>query len=114
MQWLRFSEDGTCQRGAALAGKAFAALELVGRVSAWVVVLQLGFEESGSEEQQEGEVALVPPEVEVVLPVAAPWAHHCRHLGIFSTCCPCCHLSGPAVQCSKAGRVTNAKARIQI
>ena len=94
-----------------LTGKAFAALELVGRVSAWVVVLQLGFEESGSEEQQEGQVALVPPEVEVVLLPQAPWAHHCRHLGIFSTCC---HLSNPAVQCSEAGRVTNAKARIQI
>ena len=112
MQWLRFSENGTCQRGAAHAGKAFAALELVGRVSAWALVL-LGFEESGSEEQQEGQVALVPPEVEVVLPLAAPWAHHCRHLAIFATCCPCC-LSSPAVQCSKAGRVTNAKARIRI
>ena len=110
MQWLRFSEDGTCQRGAAHAGKACAVLGLVGRVSAWALVL-VGFEEPGScEEQQEGQVALVPPEVEVVLPVALV-AHHCRHLGIFSTCC---HLSSPAAQCSKAGRVTNAKARIQI
>ena len=114
MQWLGFSEDGTCQRGA-LPGNV-AALELEGMVSELVVVLQLVFEESGScEGQQEGLVALVPPEVAVAAsPLAPPWPHLPRHLGIFATCCPCCHLASPAVQCSKAGRVTNAKAKIQI
>ena len=119
MQWLRFSEDGTGQRGALTGSVAAWALELEGMVCELAVVLQLVCEESDyCEGQQEGQAALVSEllQVVVVLSLARdpPWPHHPGHLAIFATCCPCCLLAGPAVQCSKAGRVTNAKARIQI
>ena len=81
-----------------------------------VVLLQLVCVES---DDQEGQVALVSELLQVVveLPLArdSAWPHHPgHHLATWSTCCPCCLLASPAVQCSKSGRVTNAKAKIQI
>ena len=115
MQWLRFSEHGTCQRGALAGSVAAWALELEGMVCELVVLLQLVCVES---DYQEGQVALGTELLQVVVEAHlvrdSAWPHHPgHHLATWSTCCPCL-LASPAVQCSKAGRVTNAKAKIQI
>ena len=115
MQWLRFSEDGTCQRGALAGSVAAWALELEAMVLQLVVLLQLVCVES---DYQEGQVVvgteLLQGVVEVHLAPDSAWPHHPgHHLATWSTWSPCL-LASPAVQCSKSGRVTNAKAKIQI
>ena len=66
----------------------------------------------------EGQVVVAPELLQVVveghLALDSAWPHHPgHHLASWSTWSPCL-LASPAVQCSKSGRVTNAKAKIQI
>ena len=118
MQWLRCSEDGTCQRGA-LPGVAFGALAVEGMVLQLVGLLEVVCVESDYRQvYQEGQVVVAPELLQVVveghLALDSAWPHHPRHyLATWTTCGPCL-LASPAVQCSKSGRVTNAKAKIQI
>ena len=119
MQWLRCSEDGTCQRGA-LPGVALGALA----VEAMVLQLVLGLLELVCVESDYGQVYLLEGQVvldtellQVVveghLALDSAWPHQPRPYLATGTTCDC-HLASPAVQCSKSGRVTNAKAKIQI
>ena len=119
MQWLRCSEDGTCQRGA-LPGVAFGALAVEGMVLQLVGLLEVVCVESEYRQAYllEGQVVVAPELLQVVveghLALDSAWPHQPRHyLATWTTCGPC-HLASPAVQCSKSGRVTNAKAKIQI
>ena len=119
MQWLRCSEDGTCQRGA-LPGVALGALAVEGMVLQLVGLLEVVCVESdyGQVYLLEGQVVVAPEVLQVVveghLALDSAWPHQPRpYLATGTTCGPC-HLASPAVQCSKSGRVTNAKAKIQI
>ena len=119
MQWLRCSEDGTCQRGA-LPGVALGALAVEAMVLQLVGLLEVVCVESDYRQVYllEGQVVVAPELLQVVveghLALDSAWAHHPRHyLATWTTCGPCL-LASPAVQCSKSGRVTNAKAKIQI
>ena len=118
MQWLRCSEDGTCQRGA-LPGVALGALAVEAMVLQLVGLLEVVCVESDYSQVYllEGQVVVAPELLQVVveghLALDSAWPHQPRHYLATSTCGPC-HLASPAVQCSKSGRVTNAKAKIQI
>ena len=120
MQWLRCSEDGTCPReempGAALEALAVEAvvLSLVGRME--VVSLESDCSQVCLLELLEGQVVLALDSPELVAPqlLQGPLSldssyHH--GLGTWPTWSL---LATPAVQRSKSGRVTNAKAKIQI
>ena len=118
MQWLRCSEDGTCQRGA-LPGVALGALAVEAMVLQLVGLLEVVCVESDYRQVYlEGQVVVAPELLQVVveghLALDSAWPHQPRHyLATWTTCGPCL-LASPAVQCSKSGRVTNAKAKIQI
>ena len=119
MQWLRCSEDGTCQRGA-LPGVALGALAVEAMVLQLVGLLEVVCVESdyGQVYLLEGQVVLDTELLQVVveghLALDSAWPHHPgHHLGTWPTWSPCL-LASPAVQRSKSGRVTNAKAKIQI
>ena len=120
MQWLRCSEDGTCPHEE-LSG---AALEELAAVA--VVLLLAGQKEEGFLESDcsqvcllellEDQVVLALDEPELVAPhllqgpLSLGSAYH-PGLGTWPTWSL---LATPAVQRSKSGRVTNAKAKIQI
>ena len=81
-----------------------------------VVLLQLVCVESDYllEDQVVVGTELLQVVVEGHLARDSAWPHHPgHHLATWSTWSPCL-LASPAVQCSKFGRVTNAKAKIQI
>ena len=67
----------------------------------------------------EGQVVVAPELLQALvveghLALDSAWPHHPgHHLGTWPTWSPCL-LAIPAVQCSKSGRVNNAKAKIQI
>ena len=113
MQWLRCSEDGTCQRGEHYS-VALWALEVEAMVLQLVVLLQLVCVESDCLLEGQVVLALDSPELMAPhllqgrLPLGSA-SHHglgtCPTWSLFAT---------PAVQRSKSGRVTNAKATIQI
>ena len=120
MQWLRCSEDGTCPReelsGAALEGLAVEAVVLP--VVGLMAVVSLG-SDCGQVcllELLEGQVVLALDSPELVAPhllhgrLPLGSAYH-QGLGTWPTWSL---LATPAVQRSKSGRVTNAKATIQI
>ena len=117
MQWLRCSEDGTCQRGA-LPGVALGALAVEAMVLQLVGLLEVVCVQSDYRQVYlEGQVVVAPELLQVVveghLALDSAWPHQPRHyLATWTTCGPL--LASPAVQCSKSGRVTNAKAKIQI
>ena len=119
MQWLRCSEDGTCPHeelsGAALEALAVeAVLSLVGRME--VVSLEFERGQVCLLELLEGQVVLALDSPELVAPelllghLPLDSAYH-HGLGTWPTWSL---LATPAVQRSKSGRVTNAKATIQI
>ena len=120
MQWLRCSEDGTCPReempGAALEALAVEAvvLQLVGLME--VVCVESDCSQVCLLELLEGQVVLALDSPELVAPhlLQGPLhlgsAYH-HGLGTWPTWSL---LATPAVQRSKSGRVTNAKAKIQI
>ena len=119
MQWLRCSEEETCQRGA-LPGVALGALAVEAMVLQLVGLLEVVCVESDYSQVYllEGQVVVAPGLLQVVveghLALDSAWPHQPRHyLATWTTCGPCL-LASPAVQCSKSGRVTNAKAKIQI
>ena len=123
MQWLRCSEDGTCPHedlsGAAL--EALAVEAVVSRLEAevWmeVVCVELHCGQVCLLELLEGQVVLALDSPELVAPhllqgrlLSLGSAYH-HGLGTWPTWSL---LATPAVQRSKSGRVTNAKATIQI
>lgn len=122
MQWLRCSEDGTCPHeelsGAAL--EALAVEAVVSRLEAEVWMEVVSLESDCSQvcllELLEGQVVLALDSPELVAPelllghLPLDSAYH-HGLGTWPTWSL---LATPAVQRSKSGRVTNAKATIQI
>ena len=116
MQWLRCSEDGTCPHeelsGAALEGVAVEAvvLSLVGRME--VVSLESDCSQVCLLELLEGQVVLALDSLELLQgPLLSLGSAYHHGLG---TCPTWSLFPTPAVQRSKSGRVTNAKAKIQI
>ena len=116
MQWLRCSEDGTCPReelsGAALEGLAVEAVVLP--VVGLMAVVSLG-SDCGQVcllELLEGQVVLALDSLELLQgPLLSLGSAYHHGLG---TCPTWSLFPTPAVQRSKSGRVTNAKAKIQI
>ena len=122
MQWLRCSEDGTCPHeelsGAALEALAVEAVVLRLEAEVWmeVVCVESHCSQVCLLELLEGQVVLALDSPELV-------AHHllqgrlplgsASHHGL-GTCPTWSLFATPAVQRSKSGRVTNAKAKIQI
>ena len=122
MQWLRCSEDGTSPReelsGAALEALAVEAVVLRLEAEVWmeVVCVESHCSQVCLLELLEGQVVLALDSPELVaphllqgrLPLGSAYHHG---LGTWPTWSL---LATPAVQRSKSGRVTNAKAKIQI
>ena len=122
MQWLRCSEDGTCPHeelsGAALEGVAVEAVVSRLEAEVWmeVVCVESHWGQVCLLELLEGQVVLALDSPELVapqllqgrLPLGSAYHHG---LGTWPTWSL---LATPAVQRSKSGRVTNAKATIQI
>ena len=116
MQWLRCSEDGTCQLGQ-MHGAALEALAVAAVVWPLEGLMEVVSLESGC-----GQVCLLEllEDLVVLAQLVAPELLQ-GHLSLDSAyhhglgTCPTWSLfATPAVQRSKSGRVTNAKATIQI
>ena len=107
MQWPKFSEDGTSPHGEA---QTWAVWEVEERLVSGAKLALVS--EAPVALQARWLVDLAAWGSEAVAEVL-PLLHHLQigHGAVSSTDRL---LSSPAVQCSKAGRVTNAKARIQI
>ena len=120
MQWLRCSEDGTCPReempGAALEALAVEAvvLQLVGLME--VVCVESDCSQVCLLELLEGQVVLALDSLELVAPelLQGHLPLDCEYHHGLCTWPTWSLLATPAVQRSKSGRVTNAKAKIQI
>ena len=118
MQWLRCSEDGTCPHeelsGAALEALAVEAVVLRLEAEVWmeVVCVESHCSQVCLLELLEGQVVLALDSLELLQgPLLSLGSAYHHGLGT----CPTWNLfPTPAVQRSKSGRVTNAKAKIQI